>query len=148
MTIQACVLVFSWPQNGPVSVLGTKGSKGLELPGGAVEESEHPRVTALRKFEEVTGCKYAVGRLRKPLPAHRADNWVLTHGFKYEIEGLIGKLRSSPEGEPGWFSLTDMVRSPNSRSPTYNLWAFKQCLGEEALRTVGFTEKELEPDNE
>jgi len=139
-----CALVFSWPQHGPVSVLGVKGSKGLGLPGGKIEKSESPRFAVLRELAEETGYKYAVGRPLKSLPPRRADNWVLTHGFELVLAGLLGTPRGSHEGEPGWFSLTDMVRSPDARFPEYYLWAFRQCLGEEALRAAGFTSEEIE----
>ena len=72
------------------------------LPGGGVEQGEHPDDTVVREFAEETGLSVSVTGLRSVtsdvfrLP--RTDTWEHTDRIIYDVRPVGGSLRNEAEG--------------------------------------------------
>ncbi len=142
----ACIIVFRRIE-GITHVLGIEGPKGTGLPGGRIGPNEQDKAAALRELEEETGYAAKPGTTLVALPVRATDNGDIAHGFWLRERDLFGEPRSSPEGEPHWYKLVDLVRTregaPPVRFPKYNMWAFKELFDEEVLLHNGFTKAEI-----
>jgi 8-oxo-dGTP diphosphatase len=96
------------------------------LPGGGVEQGEHPDHAVVREFAEETGLTVRIDRLRTVtadvfrLPAGPLEH---TDRLVYEVTGIGGSLRAEADGT------TDLVRwVPPSDLATLPLMPFTAAL--------------------
>ncbi|GAA3336991.1 hypothetical protein GCM10020358_11640 [Amorphoplanes nipponensis] len=86
------------------------------LPGGGVEQGEHPDETVVREFAEETGLTVRVTGLRSVtadvfrLPT--TDTWEHTDRIIYDVEPVGGRLRNEAEGTTDLVDWVDPASLP------------------------------------